>query len=77
MNDYKAEDLRQDTKQFVSSQLGSHILTTIEEMMRGELSAATDMSAIYPERHLARYSALEEVLDFIRQPLDDDTSPRG
>lgn len=73
----KPEDLIQDTKEFVRSDYGSHVMSILEAMCDGYLSRAADVELPHPERYAAKYSALKEVLDLIKSPLDDDTPTHG
>jgi hypothetical protein len=73
----RPEDLVQDTKSFLKSGYGKHIVSTLEEMARGYLSGASNIDAPFPERYAIKYSALKEVLDLVNSPLDDDTPTRG
>lgn len=75
--DDKQDDLIQDTKDFLKSDYGQHIVSTLLETGRGYLSSVADIKAEHPDRYAAKYSALKEVLDLIYQPLDDDTLPHG
>lgn len=65
----KPEDLLQDTKDFLKSDLGKYIMETLEEKAKGHLSGASDINAKYPERYAAKYSALKEVIEFIKSPI--------
>lgn len=71
------ENLTQDTKAFLQSDYGKHIVSTLEEKAAGYLSSVADIKEEHPDRHAAKYSALKEVLDLIRQPLDDNTPTHG
>lgn len=73
----RTEDLIQDTKVFLKSEFGAYVMETLSEMQKGFLSQASDMSNEHPDRYLAKYNALQEVLELIRQPLDDDTPLHG
>lgn len=75
--DDREKDLIQDTKDFLKSEYGQHIVSTLEEMQQGYLSGAADIKAQYPERYAAKYSALKEVIDLIKSPLDDNTPAHG
>lgn len=75
--DDRPNDLIQDTKDFLKSDYGNHIVSTLEETAQGYLAGAADIKARYPERYAAKYSALKEVLELIYQPLDDDTPTQG
>jgi hypothetical protein len=77
VNEYSEEDLIQDTKEFLASQYGKYITQILSEKAEGFLSAASDIREEHPERHLAKYSALKEVLELINLPLDDDSRTRG
>jgi len=63
------EDLKQDTERFLKSEFGKYVMSTIEEKMNGHLALADDMKNPYPERYLAKHSAVKEVIDFIRSPI--------
>lgn len=73
----RSEDLLQDTKNFLKSDYGTHVVSTLKEMADGHLAGACNMDAPYPERYAAKYSALKEVLDLIYSPLDDNTPTQG
>lgn len=73
----KPDDLIQDTKDFLKSDYGQHIVSTLERMQEGYLSGAANIELPYPERHAAKYSALKEVCDLIYSPLDDNTPTHG
>ena len=75
--DSKPDDLIQDTKDFLKSDYGKHIVSTLEETAQGLLSNVADIKAEHPERYAAKYSAYKEVLDLIHQPLDDDIPSLG
>lgn len=75
--DTNPDDLAQDTKSFLKSDYGQHIVSTIKAMQQGYLSGASNMELPHPERYAAKYSALKEVIDLINSPLDDDISLRG
>lgn len=77
MNEYKEKELQEDTRRFLKSQYGNHVMTTLEEISLGHLSNAADISTEHPDRHLAKYSAIKEIIDFIQQPLDDDQRVGG
>lgn len=77
MSDYKPEALKRDTKAFVASPYGTYLLDILEGMERGALSGVADISTPYTDRYAARYSIVKEIIDCIRQPLDDDTPSRG
>jgi hypothetical protein len=72
VNEYTPENRRQDTKEFLRSQLGADIMSTLIETAEGHLSKGADMTEDYPERYIAKYAAVKEVIDLINQPLDDD-----
>ena len=71
--DDRPEDLRQDTKNFLNSEYGKYLLPILEDMAQGYLGYADNMEQPYPERYLAKHSALKEVLDLIQSPLGDNT----
>ncbi len=73
----KPEDLVQDTKQFLNSEYGKYLIPILEETAEGHLSNADNIDCPYPERYLAKHSAIKEVLNTIYSPLDDDTPARG
>lgn len=73
----KPEDLVQNTKAFLDSDYGKHIVSTLEETAKGHLAKVADVTADHPERYAAKYSALKEVLELIHMPLDDDTPSHG
>lgn len=73
----RPEDLLQDTKNFLNSDYGKYIVSTLEETAQGHLAGACNMKDPYPERYAAKYSALKEVLDLINSPLDDSTPTHG
>lgn len=75
--DDRPDDLIQDTKDFLKSDYGKHIVLTLKEMQEGFLSGAANMEANHPERYAAKYSALKEVIDLINSPLDDNTPTHG
>lgn len=79
MNPYseRLEDMRQDTKMFLESELGMHIMETLKTKLEGHLSNASDVSTEHPERHIAKYSAVKEIIEFIQSPLDDHTPTHG
>lgn len=69
----KSDDLIQDTKNFLASEYGKYLVAILEEMAQGYLSGADNMECPYPERYLAKHSAVKEVLNLIQSPLDDST----
>lgn len=71
------KDLIQDTKDFLKSDYGKYIISTLEDTAKGHLANADNMECPYPERYLAKHSSLKEVLDQIYSPLDDDTPSHG
>lgn len=71
--DDRPDDLVQDTKKLLASDLGKFLLPILEEKAAGYLALADDMERPYPERYLAKHSAVKEVLDLIYSPLDDNT----
>lgn len=73
----KPEDLIQDTKDFLKSDYGQHIVSTLQESAKGHLAKVADVAGEHPDRYAAKYSAYKEVLDLIHQPLDDDTPSLG
>lgn len=75
--DERPDDLIQDTKDFLKSDYGQHIVSTLEEVAVGHLAKADNMECPYPERYLAKHSAIKEVLDLIHSPLDDSTPSHG
>ncbi len=75
--DYKPEDLIHDTKQFLASQYGKHIMQILQEKQDGLLANVASVTTEHPERYAAKYSALKEVIDLINSPLVDDTPTHG
>lgn len=75
--DDRPKDLIQDTKDFLRSDYGRYVMSTIKEMSDGHLSGAANIDLPHPERYAAKYSALKEVTDFVNSPLDDDTPSQG
>lgn len=75
--DDKPEDLLQDTKAFLKSDYGQYITSILEEKALGYLANADNIEIAYPERYLAKHSAVKEVLDLIHSPLDDNTPSLG
>lgn len=75
--DDRPQDLIQDTKNFLKSDYGKHIIDTLEAKATGHLANTCNIEHPYPERYAAKYSAIKEILEFIHSPLDDDTPPRG
>lgn len=73
----RPKDLIQDTKNFLESDFGKHIVSTLQETAKGHLASVADIRAEHPDRYAAKYSAIKEVLDLIYQPLDDDTPSLG
>lgn len=73
----KPDDLIQDTKEFLESDYGKHIVSTLEETAQGHLSRVADIQAEHPDRYAAKYSAYKEVLELIKSPLDDDIPSQG
>jgi hypothetical protein len=71
------QDLIQDTKAFLASDYGKHIVSILTLKQDGHLSGAADIDTPYPERYAAKYSAVKEVLDLIYSPLDDDIPSHG
>lgn len=65
----KPEDVIQDTKDFLKSEYGKHIISTLEEKKEGYLSGAANIESPYPERYAAKYSALKEVIELINSPV--------
>lgn len=65
----RPEDIAQDTKVFLNTELGQHITTTLAEMQQGFLSQASDMNAEHPDRYLAKYITVQEVIDLINSPI--------
>lgn len=77
MDNYDPKDLRTDTELFLNSQLGKRIVSTLQETSRGYLTSARNIKEEHTDRYLAKYDAIEEVLTFIKTPLDNNNSPRG
>lgn len=75
--DKNPDELIQDTKEFVKSDYGQHIITTLQETAKGLLSNVADIKAEHPDRYAAKYSAYKEVLGLIYSPLDDDIPSLG
>ena len=73
----RTKDLQQDTKEFLKTELGVHIIRTLQQKAEGELSSARRVNEPYADRYVQRYAAIQETIEFIREPLDDDISPRG
>lgn len=73
----KPDDLAQDTKDFLKSDYGQHIVSTLQETAKGHLANVADIKAEHPERYAAKYSALKEILDLIYSSLDDNTPSHG
>lgn len=73
----RPQDVLQDTKDFLKSEYGQYIVSTLREKADGHLAGASNIENPYPERYAAKYSALKEVLDLIHSPLDDDTPSQG
>jgi hypothetical protein len=73
----KPEDLIQDTKSFLNSDYGKHIVSILESMKQGYLSGAANVELPHPERYAAKYSAFKEALDLIYSPLDENTPSQG
>jgi hypothetical protein len=71
MSDYldRPDDLAHDTKNFLKSEYGKHIVSTLESMKDGYLSKASNVELPYPERYAAKYSAIKEVMDLINSPI--------
>lgn len=67
--DENPEQLSKDTRSFLSSNYGEYLMAIIEATADGHLSTARNMEHPYPDRYLAKNSAVKEVLDLIRQPL--------
>jgi hypothetical protein len=67
--DTRPDDLVQDTKQFLESEYGKYVVSTLEEMQSGNLTNTADIKAEHPERWAARYSAVKEVLELIKSPV--------
>lgn len=66
-----------DTKEFLKSEYGQHIVSTLQATAKGHLAGVADISAEHPDRYAAKFSAVKEVLELIYQPLDDDIPPLG
>lgn len=78
MEDYiGSKNFVQDAQDFVTSQYGSYLLSVFEETAAGHLASAVNVSEEHPDRFLARYGAVKEMLETINQPLDIDKSSRG
>lgn len=78
MEDYiGSKNFVQDAQDFVTSQYGSYLLSVFEETAAGNLASAIDVSEAHPDRYLARYGAVKELLETIHQPLDNHKSSRG
>ena len=77
MSEYSDKNMQEDTRQYLRSELGVHHITTLESMADGALSAASDITQEHPDRYLAKYNALKEVIEFIKSPSDDDTPQHG
>lgn len=75
--DDKPDDLIQDTKDFLKSDYGKHIVSTLQETAQGHLAEVANIKAEHPDRYAAKYSAYKEVLDLIHSPLDDHTPSLG
>ena len=65
----RPEDLMQDTKDFLKSEYGSYITDTLIEMQQNAILEASSVSQLNKEWHLAKYNALQEVLNLIKQPV--------
>lgn len=65
----RPEDITQDTKAFLKSEFGQYITTTLVEMQQALLSKASDMNEEHPDRYLAKYSAVQGVLDLINSSI--------
>lgn len=66
----RPKDLLQDTKNFLNSEYGKYIVSTLQEVAEGHLANAANMSIEHPERYAAKYSAVKEALNLIYAPLD-------
>lgn len=67
--DDRPDELVQDTKNFLNSEYGKYVMSTLEEMAVGNLAKADNMEHPYPERYLAKHSAQKEVIGFIQSPI--------
>jgi hypothetical protein len=79
MSDYvdRPKDIEHDRKEFVKGEYGVYILGILEEKAAGFLSHADNIDCPYPERYLAKHSAIKEVLNLFNQSSDDDTPTHG
>lgn len=73
----RPDDLVQDAKDFLKSGYGQYIVSILEDKAVGYLANADNVECPYPERYLAKHSALKEVLDLIHSPLDGNTPTHG
>lgn len=73
----KPENILQDTKQFLRSELGSYLMGIFEDMRDGELASASSKAETNKEWCLAKYNAYQEVIQTILSPLEDDKPTRG
>lgn len=64
-------NLRVEAKQFMQTDFGLMLVSTIEEKAEGYLAFARNANCQNPIRYLDRSSGLEEVLETIEQYLDD------
>lgn len=73
----RPENVRVDTEQFLKTELGTHLMTTLDDMQTSFLKEATSVAQGSRDWYLAKHNAIQEVKDLILQPLDDDKPSRG
>ena len=62
-----------DALGYSRSEYGKYRMEILDGMIEGALSAATNPTQQFPDRYLARYTALKELKDSIISDLGSDT----
>lgn len=77
MNAYqnKPQQLAADAAHFVKSEYGKYRMDILDSMIEGALSAASSPLQQFPDRYIARYSALKELKESILSDFESDTPP--
>lgn len=65
----RPKDLAQDAKAFLDSEYGKYVMDILDQKAEGHLARADDMETPYPERYLAKHSAVKEVIDLLNSPI--------
>jgi hypothetical protein len=64
------EELLLQTRNFLQSEYGQYIMTTLTEMHSGKLANAQSVATINPIRELDRAVGIKEVIEMLHSPME-------